>query len=75
MTFSDQLEAKCENLIAHSSGRRAAVLPMALFVQDEVGAITPEVVEELAGRLHLTESQVEGEIARYSMLRLRHTRE
>ncbi len=69
MRFSDQLEAKFENLLAHSSGKRAVVLPMALFVRDEVGLITPEIVAELADRLGMTESQVKEELGRYSMLK------
>jgi NADH-quinone oxidoreductase subunit E len=69
--FSPELEAKFTELITHyPQGRqRAALIPMLLFAQDEVGAITKEVVDEISGRLGLTTLQVDEVVSYYSMLR------
>jgi NADH-quinone oxidoreductase subunit E len=71
MTFSPQLEAKFAKLLtSYPPGRqRGALVPMLLFAQDEVGAITQEVIEELARRLALFPLQVEEVLSYYSMLR------
>lgn len=70
MTFSPELEAKFERLLrSYPPGRqRSAMVPMLLFAQDEVGAVTPEVVEEVARRLGLKTLQVEEVLSYYSML-------
>ena len=71
MTFSAELEARFTRLIGcYPAGReRAALIPMLMFAQDEVGSLTPEVVEEIAGRLKLESHQVDEVISYYSMLR------
>ena len=71
MQFSPELEAKFEKLITHyPEGRqRAALIPMLLFAQDEVGSVTRELVDELAGRLSLTPLQVDEVVSYYSMFR------
>lgn len=71
MQFSPELEARFTELVTHyPQGRqRAALIPMLLFAQDEVGAITQEVVDEIAGRLGLTTLQVDEVVSYYSMLR------
>jgi NADH-quinone oxidoreductase subunit E len=71
MTFSPQLEAKfAKLLISYPPGRqRGALVPMLLFAQDEVGAITHEVVEEIARRIGIFPLQVEEVLSYYSMLR------
>jgi len=71
MTFSAELEARFEKLLrSYPPGReRAALIPMLLYAQDEVGAVTPEVVAEVAGRLKLTPLTVEEVASYYSMLR------
>ena len=53
MSFSPELEARFEALLrSYPAGRlRSALIPMLLYAQDEVGAVTPEVVAELARRL------------------------
>jgi len=73
MTFSPELEAKFEKLLQnYPPGRqRSALIPMLLFGQDEVGSITTEMMEEIAGRLGITRLQVEEVLSYYSML---HTR-
>jgi NADH-quinone oxidoreductase subunit E len=70
MTFSPQLEAKYEKLMnSYPPGRkRSALIPMLLFAQDEVGSVTPEVIEEIARRLEIQPLQVEEVLSYYSML-------
>jgi NADH-quinone oxidoreductase subunit E len=71
MTFSPQLEARFEDLVKHyPPGRqRAALIPMLLYAQDEVGSVTPEVAEEVARRLGITTLVVDEVMGYYSMLR------
>ena len=71
MQFSAELEAKFADLVTHyPQGRqRAALIPMLLFAQDETGALTREVLDEIGGRLGLTRLQVEEVVSYYSMLR------
>ncbi|MEO8657789.1 MAG: NAD(P)H-dependent oxidoreductase subunit E [Bryobacteraceae bacterium] len=70
MNFSPQLEQKFADLLTHyPEGRqRAALIPMLMFAQDEVGSITPDVVTELAKRCGITPLQVDEVIGFYSML-------
>ncbi|MEK7407362.1 MAG: NAD(P)H-dependent oxidoreductase subunit E [Acidobacteriota bacterium] len=71
MTFSPELEARLARVIASCPpGReRSALVPMLLYAQDEVGAITPELVAEVSRRLNLSPLQVEEVVSYYSMLR------
>lgn len=70
MRFSPELESKFEKLIGnYPEGRkRAALIPMLLFAQDETGAVTDEVVDEVVKRLELTRLEVEEVISYYTML-------
>ncbi|HUJ20324.1 MAG TPA: NAD(P)H-dependent oxidoreductase subunit E [Bryobacteraceae bacterium] len=70
MTFSQQLEAKFAKLLtSYPPGRqRSAMVPMLLYAQDEIGSITPELIEEVARRLGVTTLQVEEVLSYYSML-------
>ena len=70
MTFSPQLEARFEKMMqSYPPGRvRSALVPMLLYAQDEVGAITPELMEEIARRLGITTLQVDEVVGYYSML-------
>jgi NADH-quinone oxidoreductase subunit E len=70
MTFSPQLEAKFDKLLnSYPPGRkRSALIPMLLYAQDEVGAVTPEVIAEIARRLEIQPLQVEEVLSYYSML-------
>ena len=70
MTFSPELEAKFANLLTiYPAGRqRSALIPMLMFAQDEVGAVTPDVINEIAKRLGITPLQVDEVIGYYSML-------
>ena len=71
MNFSAELEARFERVLrSYPEGRqRSALIPMLLYAQDEVGSVTPEVVDEVARRLGLKPMQVEEVISYYSMLR------
>lgn len=70
MTFSSELEAKFNRLLSsYPPGRqRSALIPMLLFAQDEVGAVTREVVEEVAKRTGVDPLQVDEVVTYYSML-------
>jgi len=70
MTFSPQLEAKIAKLLSsYPPGRqRGALVPMLLFTQDEIGAITHEAIEEIARRVGIFPLQVEEVLSYYSML-------
>lgn len=70
MIFSPELEARFEKLLTiYPAGRqRSAVVPMLIYGQDEVGAVTPELVAEVAKRCGVTPLQVEEVVGYYSML-------
>jgi NADH-quinone oxidoreductase subunit E len=70
MTFSPELETRFAKMLeSYPPGRqRSAVVPMLMYAQDEVGAVTNELVEEVARRCGVTPLQVEEVIGYYSML-------
>jgi NADH-quinone oxidoreductase subunit E len=70
MNFSPQLEARFAKMLeAYPEGRkRSAVVPMLIYAQDETGAVTPEVIEEVARRCGVSPLQVDEVIGYYSML-------
>ena len=70
MTLSPQLEAKFQEELAKypADRKRSAVIPMLLFAQDELGAISPELINEVANRCGVTPLQVDEVIGYYSML-------
>ena len=56
-------------LESYPPGRqRSAVVPMLIYAQDEVGAISNELVEEVAKRCGVTRLQVDEVVGYYSML-------
>lgn len=71
MTFSPQLEARFEEVLRSCppGHKRSALIPMLLFAQDEVGALTEQVVEEITRRLELKQVDVDEVISYYTMLR------
>ncbi len=73
MTFSAELERRLAELVKHypAGYLRGALVPMLLYIQDEVGAVTAEVVGEVARRLEISTLQVEEVVGYYSMLRRR----
>ena len=70
MTFSPELEARFENFLAKypADRKRSAVIPMLIYGQDETGAITEELIEEIAKRTGATVLQVTEVVGFYSML-------
>jgi NADH-quinone oxidoreductase subunit E len=70
MTFSPELESRFARLVQnYPPGRqKGALVPMLMYAQDEVGAVTPEVVQEVASRLKIKPVEVEEGIGYYSML-------
>jgi NADH-quinone oxidoreductase subunit E len=69
MKFSDQLEQRFTEMSTHYPTKRSVLVPMLLYIQDEVGAITDEVVAEMAQRVDLTELEVRNVVSYYSMMR------
>jgi len=68
VTFSEQLEKRFTRLLASYPLKRSALVPMLMYAQDEVGALTPEVIAEIAHRLDITTLAVEEVIGYYSMM-------
>jgi NADH-quinone oxidoreductase subunit E len=68
MQFSDEFETRFREMLGHYPTKRSALVPTLLYAQDEVGALTDEVIAELAQRLELTELEVCNVISYYSML-------
>jgi NADH-quinone oxidoreductase subunit E len=68
MRFSDQFERRFTEMLTHYPTKRSVLVPTLLYVQDEVGFLSNEVIAELAGRLDLTELDVRNVITYYSML-------
>lgn len=70
MTFSPELEARFDKLMqSYPPGRqRSAMVPMLLYAQDEIGAVTPDLVAEVARRVGVQPLQVEEVSSYYSML-------
>ncbi|MCI0349450.1 MAG: NAD(P)H-dependent oxidoreductase subunit E [Acidobacteriales bacterium] len=70
MRFSENLEKRFD---AMQDGRyptkRAPLVPMLLYAQDEVGYLSEEVIQEIADRVGVTELEVRNVISYYSMLR------
>jgi NADH-quinone oxidoreductase subunit E len=69
MRFSDQLEQRFATMVTHYPTKRSVLVPMLLYIQDELGAITDDAIHEIAQRTELTELEVRNVISYYSMLR------
>ncbi len=70
MTFSPGLEARFDKLLkSYPAGRqRAAMVPMLIYAQDEVGHCSDELIEEVAKRTGVTTLAVNEVLSYYSML-------
>ena len=68
MKFSAQFEARFVEMVTHYPTKRSVLVPTLLYAQDEAGFLSDEVIEEIAGRLDLTELEVRNVISYYSML-------
>jgi len=71
MRFSDEFEARFEEMVPHYPTKRSVLVPTLLYAQDEVGFLSDEVIAEIAARLDLTELEVRNVISYYSMLTTR----
>jgi len=69
MKFSDQLEQRFADMVPHYPTKRSVLVPMLLYIQDELGAITDEAIHEIAMRVELSDLEVRNVISYYSMLR------
>jgi NADH-quinone oxidoreductase subunit E len=71
MRFSDQFEARFAEWLTHYPIKRSVLVPTLLYVQDEVGYLSEDVIREIANRLDLTELEVRNVISYYSMLTMK----
>ena len=75
MKFSDQLEQRFATMVTHYPTKRSVLVPMLLYIQDEIGALTDEAIHEIAQRTELTDLEVRNVISYYSMLRTHSSRQ
>jgi NADH-quinone oxidoreductase subunit E len=68
MKFTPEFESRFAEMLTHYPTKRSVLVPTLLYAQDEIGALTDEVIAELAQRLDLTELEVRNVISYYSML-------
>ena len=69
MKFSDQLEQRFATMVTHYPTKRSVLVPMLLYIQDELGAVTDEAIHEIAERTELSDLEVRNVVSYYSMLR------
>jgi NADH-quinone oxidoreductase subunit E len=69
MKFSDQLEKRFADMVTHYPTKRSVLVPMLLYIQDEVGSLTDEAIHEMAQRVELSDLEVRNVITYYSMMR------
>src|SRR5512142_2727438 len=68
MRFSEQFEQRFAEWLTHYPIKRSVLVPTLLYVQDEVGYLSDEVIAEIAKRVGLSVLEVENVISYYSML-------
>ncbi len=68
MQFSEQFEQRFAEWLTHYPIKRSVLVPTLLYVQDEVGYLSDEVIAEIAKRVDLSVLEVENVISYYSML-------
>jgi len=69
MKFSDELEQRFATMVANRPTKRSVLVPMLLYIQDEIGSLTDEAIDEMAQRVDVTPLEVRNVITYYSMLR------
>ena len=69
MKFSDQLEQRLAAMFTHYPIKRSVLVPLLLYVQDELGYLSDEAIAEIAKRVETTDLEVRNVISYYSMLR------
>ncbi len=68
MKFSDTFEKRFTEMLGHYPTKRSVLVPTLLYMQDEIGFLPDEAIEEIADRLDLTVLEVRNVISYYSML-------
>ena len=68
MRFSDEFETRFSEMVGHYPTKRSVLVPTLLYAQDEVGFLSDEVIQEIAGRLEVTTLDVRNVISYYSLL-------
>jgi len=68
MQFSEKFEKRFAEWLTHYPVKRSVLVPTLLYVQDEVGHLSDEVIAEIARRLDLTVLDVTNVISYYSLL-------
>ena len=71
MKFSDQLEQRFARVLTLYPVKRSVLVPMLLYVQDELGYLSDEAMHELGQRLDLSDLEVRNVASYYSMLRFK----
>ena len=69
--FSPELATRFDKLVTAYPWRRSALVPMLLYAQDEIGALTDDVIAEVAERVQLTELEVRNVISYYSLMHVK----
>jgi NADH-quinone oxidoreductase subunit E len=69
MRFSEQLESRYSDMLTHYPIKRSVLVPMLLYIQDELGYLTDEAIHEIGQRLDISDLEVRNVISYYSMLR------
>jgi NADH-quinone oxidoreductase subunit E len=69
LRFSDQLEQRFADMITHYPTKRSVLVPILLYIQDELGALTDDAIHEIAQRVELSDLEVRNVITYYSMMR------
>src|SRR6476646_8832520 len=68
MRFSDQLEQRLAEMLPHYPTKRSVLVPVQVYIQDEIGYLSDEAIHEIAQRLDLSDLEVRNVISYYSML-------
>ncbi|HVP44880.1 MAG TPA: NAD(P)H-dependent oxidoreductase subunit E [Terriglobales bacterium] len=68
MKFSDEFEQRFAEMLTHYPIKRSVLVPTLLYMQDELGYLTEEAIEEIAHRLDLPVLEIRNVISYYSML-------
>ena len=68
MKFSEEFETRFAEMLTHYPIKRSVLVPTLLYMQDELGYLTEEAIEEIAQRLELPVLEIRNVISYYSML-------
>ncbi|HYH00262.1 MAG TPA: NAD(P)H-dependent oxidoreductase subunit E [Terriglobales bacterium] len=68
MQFSIEFEQRFAEWLTHYPVKRSVLVPTLLYVQDEVGHLSDDVIAEIANRLDLSVLEVKNVISYYSLL-------